>query len=83
MNRIQGTGLGLRPCHYSHIEKERPPIPWFEVLTDNYLHDHGPGLKQLEKNSQSLSDDITWCWHVSWFYRSLKFLLPQAIKKND
>lgn len=49
MNRIQGTGLGLRPCHYSHIEKERPPIPWFEVLTDNYLHDHGPGLKQLEK----------------------------------
>lgn len=49
MDKITGTGLGLRPCHYSYIEKERPKIPWFEALSDNYLHHHGPGLMHLEK----------------------------------
>lgn len=46
---LQGTGIGLRSCHYSYIEKTKPNIPWFEVLSDNYLCDGGPGLQHLEK----------------------------------
>lgn len=34
---IQGCGLGLRSQHFSTIAKEKPAIPWFEILTDNYL----------------------------------------------
>lgn len=34
---IQGVGLGLRFQHVDQILAERPAIPWFEALTDNYL----------------------------------------------
>ncbi|PIQ43187.1 MAG: hypothetical protein COV52_01595 [Gammaproteobacteria bacterium CG11_big_fil_rev_8_21_14_0_20_46_22] len=36
---IQGTGIGLRSCHYSHILQHQPDVPWFEALSDNYFHD--------------------------------------------
>lgn len=36
---IQFTGLGLRHPHYQTILDTKPPIPWFEALTDNYLND--------------------------------------------
>ena len=32
-----GVGLGLRPDHYAHILTERPPVPWFEVISENYM----------------------------------------------
>jgi len=35
---FSGVGVGLRSCHYSHILKHKPALPWFEVLSDNYLH---------------------------------------------
>ena len=47
--RPQGVGIGLRACHYSYIEAERPTIPWFEVLSDNYLSQSGPSFFHLEK----------------------------------
>jgi len=34
---ISGVGLGLRSCHYQHILNEQPAVPWFEVMTDNYM----------------------------------------------
>ncbi|VVC75655.1 hypothetical protein AQUSIP_09450 [Aquicella siphonis] len=43
------VGVGLRACHYAHVELNYPAIPWFEVLSDNYLFDGGPGLRHLEK----------------------------------
>jgi len=43
------VGFGLRPCHYSFIETERPNVPWFEVLTDNYLRQQGLDFYHLEK----------------------------------
>lgn len=46
---LSGIGIGFRPCHYSHIESNLPRIPWFEVLSDNYLNLSGPNLFQLEK----------------------------------
>lgn len=34
---IQGCGIGLRLDHFDAIEEQKPNIPWFEVLSDNYL----------------------------------------------
>jgi uncharacterized protein (UPF0276 family) len=40
-----GFGLGLRVDHYEAILAGRPPVDWFEVLTENYLV---PGGKPLD-----------------------------------
>ena len=40
-----GFGLGLRVDHYEAILADRPPVDWFEVLTENYLV---PGGKPLD-----------------------------------
>ena len=32
-----GVGLGLRTVHYDHILKKRPKVPWFEVISENYM----------------------------------------------
>ncbi len=49
LGRPNGVGVGLRSCHYSHIEAENPDIPWFEILSDNYLCEGGLSLYHLEK----------------------------------
>ena len=36
-----GLGLGLRSVHYSTILEQRPPIDFFEILTENYLDTEG------------------------------------------
>lgn len=33
----QGTGLGLRSAHYGHILENRPQVPWFEIISENYM----------------------------------------------
>lgn len=45
----QRVGVGLRSCHYPYIEAELPNIPWFEVLSDNYLCNGGSSLDHLKK----------------------------------
>lgn len=45
----EGVGIGLRATHYPYIEAHRPDIPFFEVLSDNYLCEGGPSLSHLEK----------------------------------
>src|SRR3974390_1683406 len=42
-----GFGLGLRVPHYEAILATRPPIDWFEVLTENYLVPGGRPLHYL------------------------------------
>ena len=36
-NDINGCGIGLRIDHFDAIEEQKPNIPWFEILSDNYL----------------------------------------------
>lgn len=36
-NNVHGCGIGLRIDHFNQIEETPPDIPWFEVLSDNYL----------------------------------------------
>jgi uncharacterized protein (UPF0276 family) len=32
-----GFGLGLRVPHFEHVLQNRPPVDWFEVLSENYM----------------------------------------------
>ena len=32
-----GVGVGLRNVHYSHILDRRPDVPWFEVISENFM----------------------------------------------
>jgi len=42
-------GLGLRAPHVRQVLAERPPVPWFEVHSENYFTDGGPALTALER----------------------------------
>ena len=46
---IAGYGLGLRPTHYEAIIDARPPLDWFEILTENYLVPGGRPLQWLDR----------------------------------
>ncbi|MBL8511457.1 MAG: DUF692 family protein, partial [Betaproteobacteria bacterium] len=45
--RSLGFGLGLRPDHYSSILENRPPIDWFEIISENYMVPGGAPLHHL------------------------------------
>lgn len=36
-NKIENCGIGLRVEHFAAIEEQQPDIPWFEIISDNYL----------------------------------------------
>jgi len=44
-----GFGLGLRKEHYETILADKPPIDWFEVITENYLVAGGKPLNYLDR----------------------------------
>ncbi|MCP4002941.1 MAG: DUF692 domain-containing protein [bacterium] len=44
---IRGAGLGLRQQHVREILETRPPVPWFEVLADNYMGIGGLPVEKL------------------------------------
>ncbi|TAL63305.1 MAG: DUF692 domain-containing protein [Legionella sp.] len=44
-----GFGLGLRPDYYEEILANKPPVDWFEILTENYLIPGGKPLYFLDK----------------------------------
>ena len=46
---IKGVGIGLRSPHYQDILTHQPAVPWFEVLSDNYLSPGGMPLYYLEQ----------------------------------
>ena len=45
---VTGVGIGLRTAHIHDILTERPPLPWLEVLADNYMTTGGLPAAQLE-----------------------------------
>lgn len=46
---LRGSGIGLRSEHYQTILDSKPDVPWFEILTDNYMGAGGLPLYYLEK----------------------------------
>ncbi len=43
------AGIGLRAPHVAQVLAERPPVPWFEVHSENYFADGGPALAALDR----------------------------------
>ena len=50
---ISGVGVGFRANHFEYIEQNKPDIPWFEVLIDNYMMDAGSSLYYLDKAAEA------------------------------
>lgn len=48
-NSIHGVGVGLRSLHFKDVIESSHSIPWFEILSDNYLVEGGPLLFHLDK----------------------------------
>src|SRR3954454_9816702 len=44
-----GFGLGLRAQHYDEILSDKPPIDWFEVISENYMLPGGQPLRVLDR----------------------------------
>ena len=44
-----GFGLGLRTDHYEAVLRDRPPVDWFEVISENYLVPGGKPLHYLDR----------------------------------
>lgn len=36
-----GLGVGLRPLHYAHILEHGPQVDWFEIISENFIDNHG------------------------------------------
>ena len=49
---IHDVGIGLRSPHYADIERDKPHVPWFEVLIDNYLNKGGAARQHLHNIRQ-------------------------------
>src|SRR5262245_30869758 len=43
------AGIGLRFPHVSQVLRERPPVAWLEVHSENYYADGGPALAALDR----------------------------------
>jgi uncharacterized protein (UPF0276 family) len=44
-----GYGVGLRTVHFGHILAEKPPVDWFEILSENFMDTGGRPMKVLEE----------------------------------
>jgi len=44
-----GYGLGLRPVYFDEIMSTRPPVDWFEIISENYMVDGGRPLAMLDR----------------------------------
>jgi uncharacterized protein len=48
-----GIGVGLRVPHYRHILEQRPPMDFFEIISENFMVDGGKPLFHLERVLES------------------------------
>lgn len=44
-----GYGLGLRPIYFDEIMSTRPPVDWFEIISENYMVSGGRPLSMLDE----------------------------------
>jgi uncharacterized protein (UPF0276 family) len=36
-----GVGVGLRVPHYAHVFEQKPPVDWFEIISENFFAEGG------------------------------------------
>lgn len=46
---LRGCGIGLRRDHYGAVLSERPEVPWFEVISENFMVPGGRPRHILEQ----------------------------------
>lgn len=44
-----GVGVGFRVPHYALVAEQRPPMDWFEVLSENFMVDGGSPRHYLDR----------------------------------
>ena len=44
-----GVGVGLRVPHYRHLLERRPPMDFFEIISENFMVEGGKPLYHLER----------------------------------
>lgn len=44
-----GLGVGLRHCHFQHLLRNPARVAWFEIISENFLGDHGFARHVLER----------------------------------
>lgn len=44
-----GVGVGFRTPHYAKVLGDRPPMDWFEVISENFLVEGGRPLENLDR----------------------------------
>jgi uncharacterized protein (UPF0276 family) len=44
-----GLGVGLRAVHFAHVLHERPPVDWFEIISENFMDSGGRPRYVLEQ----------------------------------
>ncbi|MCA8927304.1 MAG: DUF692 domain-containing protein [Alphaproteobacteria bacterium] len=44
-----GFGLGLRAQHYADVLERKPPVDWFEIISENYMIPGGQPLAILDR----------------------------------
>jgi uncharacterized protein len=44
-----GVGVGFRVPHYAEVIERRPPMDWFEVISENHMVDGGSPLHWLDQ----------------------------------
>ncbi len=50
---IQGVGIGLRSCHFDSILSQKPQVPWFEIISENYMNQGARVMTHLLKVRES------------------------------
>lgn len=74
-NNYLGFGLGLRPKHYQDIIDNKPPVDWFEAISEDYLVPGGNKLYYLDSIRENypialhgVSLSIGSCDPLDWDY---------------
>jgi uncharacterized protein len=44
-----GLGVGLRNQHFNYLMRHEPPVDWFEIISENFIDNHGYARRVLER----------------------------------
>ena len=44
-----GLGVGLRNQHFHHLMTHEPEVEWFEIISENFIDNHGYARRVLER----------------------------------
>ena len=44
-----GLGVGLRNQHFNYLMRQDPPVDWFEIISENFIDNHGYARRVLER----------------------------------